>query len=82
MIELSPLVLVFAPITFPDYIVKNAYAESIPYESLYYIENKPNKNIMKHGVITTEELVREQNEKILKELFRKEAEDEYLQHNW
>lgn len=81
MIELSPLILILTPVAFPDYIVRNEYAESIPYESLY-VESKPNKSTLNYNTITTEELVREQNEKILEELFRKEAENEYLQHNW
>jgi len=73
MLELS-LALILSPIKYPVLVAKNPYADGIPYECLYK-ENKRNKNILEYNTITTEDLVKEQNQEILERL------NEHLQHN-
>lgn len=69
------------PVDFTITQTPNHYASSIKYQELYQIECLPNKNTMEYNVLTTEELVRQQNIKILNEIFKKELEDEHMQHN-
>jgi len=62
------LLLIFSQTSLELLPMENKYAESIPYESLYEIDQTPNKNTLEYNTITQEELVRSQNQKILKKL--------------
>lgn len=68
MLTKSLLILCFPSVNPPFSPIENKYADSIPYESLYQIDSTPNKNTLEYNTMTTEELVRIQNQKILKEL--------------
>jgi hypothetical protein len=71
MIKFAPLIISFCfPEHSPDLYLPKRHSESIPYESLYEIQ-KPNKNIMEYNTMSMEELVREQTEKIMGDLFNK-----------
>lgn len=72
MIHFSQLVFCLPSLAIPCEITQKNH--HIPYELLYKIEEKPNKNTMEYNTLTTEELVREQNIKILEEIHRKELE--------
>jgi len=61
----------------PEYQVpdrQTKYAESIPYESLYKVE-KPNKNTMEYNTLKMDELIKEQNQKIIEQIFQQEFEN-------
>lgn len=77
MIQLGELLLCLPPLIFtPPPQPLNKFAEVIPYETLYQIDEP-----IKLGLLTNEDIVKEQNNKILKEIFEKELENEYLQHH-
>jgi hypothetical protein len=64
MIKLTPFIVTFGInplLTFSSH-------NNIPYESLYEIE-KANKNTLEYNYIRTEDLVKEKNSQLLKELF-------------
>lgn len=78
MIHFSQFVFCLPTLVVPNEI--NQKNREIPYEILYKIEEKPNKNIMEYNTMTTEELVREQNVKILEKIQLEELEIHAIGH--
>jgi len=75
MIQLNEIILMVSKTKFELPKERNKYAESISYESLYEENNKPNKNIMEYNTLKTEEMIREKNKEIIKEIFLKQNVD-------
>lgn len=69
MVIPGSLVLTLPLIVFPQYIPVNKFAEAIPYSS-YSQQLPPLKDTMHHNTMTTEELVRENNIKIMNQLYK------------
>lgn len=74
MFQIAEFIISVIDINIEKPLKENKYAEVIPYEDLYPIQKKPNKNTLEYNTMTTEELIREQNEKILIEILKKEQE--------
>lgn len=69
MVIAGALVLSLPLIVFPQYQQTNKFAEAIPYSS-FVVQQPPLKDTMHYNTMTTEELVRENNIKILDELYK------------
>lgn len=76
MIIQPEFIFCLSPLAISVELPPNKYAQSIPYESLYRIDERPNKNTMEYNTLTTEELVREQNIKILEKINKLEKQQE------
>lgn len=77
MIGISYFVLEISPIEIkpPEIIIRNKYAEVIPYDELYKVENRPNKSTLEYNTMNFDEMIKSQNEKIINEIFYKDQND-------
>lgn len=69
MIVFNELIIMLPLISAPQYIETNKFAEAIPYSS-FTVEQPKLKSTMEYNTMTTEELVRENNEKILQQIYK------------
>lgn len=69
MIVSAPLVLGLSLIVFPQYQETNKFSESISYSDL--VKDEPRlKDTMHYDTMTNEELVRENNNKIIQQIYK------------
>lgn len=69
MIVFNELIIMLPLLSAPHYIPENKFAQAIPYSS-YSIEQPKLKSPFLFDTMTTEDLVRENNEKILQQIYK------------
>lgn len=69
MVHINELIIMLPLISAPSYIPENKFAEAIPY-SVYSVEQPKLKNTMDHNTMSMEELIRENNDKILQQIYK------------
>lgn len=69
MIHINSLIIILPLLPAPQYIPENKFAEAIPYSS-FYIEQPKLKNTMEFNTMTMEELIKENNEQILQQIYK------------
>lgn len=69
-----PPLIELPPLPPPRWVVPLGHADAIPYESFRVPEGR-NKNIMEYNTLRMDELIREGNQRIIDEVFRRELEE-------
>ena len=71
MIEASKLIVIVIPTLCNNFQIEapqSRYSMHIPYSDLYIIEEKPNKDTLNYNTMSMEELIKSQNEEIMKKI--------------